>query len=745
MNSETTSIAKRRARELSLLVPVKCYEWFKDEDYPLDYSASKKDEDAKMRRKRGKEKLVTTGFVNAFTFVDDVGTAITANEVFGVPSLGSTIRASENEWLSRDYTREQDQHEILTLKAPVLPALGVGAQSVDRTIVDVSTHHPHHAAVQETEDEAVNRWVGVLADDLQEKIEEDCRSDLQVDPRAAAADQKQAICAAQGFALKILGGMLPLNQFSLKQFRHSSETQNACYQGLVLRRHHILKLGDFREIDAPLHVCITDYPTQPISKILGLKPKFSYPGPDRLIKVYEAVRPFSLNADLRRGAGVTLFERINEKKWSRVDITEEIFGWRNIPRGEVADMVRAVKGSTHISLAYESTNPKTGATMEKRFKEVKRKYLEETFLEGRVQTGQAKDIKAKRRDFKDIVSVVCDPKLLNELDPGKGIDIAAWNAQMQDKETGFKQEDMAENMERFSPATVLDKVLSRGWGVVKGTKLPRFGRPDFCVPATSVPKRIALDLFPEHERAGIYWPQTTRQYLSAMAQRESEATAFKYELNSAVQILALIYPAALTSDNLVPASSAGADGRTAIDGFVTTLTEGLFGMLDDEKKQAAYDSTRAVIERIENDEDFDGLARASEQIVREFVDAHLPAAFRVSEENMRRSMYELMENGQGSADKLVPSADWAALVTSLREIGEKMTKLMKDDSFDQHFHHHFYTYIERAEYNMRDMQGIERAEPDGTIVTNGSIGLPHEEMRARLKRIMTKEVADEAS
>jgi hypothetical protein len=726
MNSELSALAKRRARELSLLVPVKCYKWHRDGAYPTDKPGA--------QGERGRERLLTTGFVNAFTYVDDVETAITANEVFGVPSMGSTIRASENEWLSRDYGTEQTQHEILTMSAQVLPELMAGAQAVGRTLVDVSTHQPHHPAVQETQDESVNRWLGVLANDLATKYREaglSSRPDMDPDLEERI---DEGVCAAQGFALKILGGDNALNQFSLKQFRDSHDTNNACYQGLILRRHQILKLNDFREIDAPLHVSITDYPTQPITEILGLKPKFSYPGKDRLVKVFEAVRPFSLNADLRRGTGVTLFERVGSERWHQVDITEQMFGWRKIEIDQIEAFVDSIGAEEKIELAYARHVPGSGITTEKRPGRVGQKYLR-LWYEKRVQRGHVSSVFIRQRSHPEGVKVLTDAERLNAPRRADGLDVAAWNAQMVPFETGFAQSALAETLEYFSPATILDKALSRKWGLARGTALPKFAKPDYCLPVCSAPPHYAETLFPAQQSHAGFWPQSGDHYGAQLKKREREAMAFKVELKSAIHMFALLYPGVLmrTEEHSPPE-------EWTFEKAIVSLAETLNSYLDDDQLSQTEKTAKEALRDIKGDEDIEGIMKATEDVVVQFVDVHLPEPFKLTEQAYRKTVFERMMEG---AMPLISSQDWLDVHEALKLVRQKVEiSLGGEDDLEQSEEmqgvaEYLDPFIARAQTNHDDMKMMEQLEPD--MPYPSPVSDPAGDLRRRLKALFSGE------
>lgn len=718
MNSEMSAIAKRRAREMSLLVPVKCYSWFDDGAYSERRDAKGRLADYNARNERGTEHLLTTGFVNAFTFVDDVETAITANEVFGVPSMGSTISASENDWLTHDFGIGRERRDILKMTAQVLPELMAGARAVDRTLIDLTSFHHYHERVQETQDETVSRWVQVLADDLEHKQTE----------YSGEQNGYNGIQLAQGFALKILGGDLPINQFSLKQFRDSRDTTNACYQGLILRRHRIQKLDDFREIDGPLHVSITDYPTQPITQILGLVPKFSYPGRDRLVRVFESTRPFSINADLTRGSGVTLFERLGNSGWKRVDVTEQMFGWRALSEDEIAALVDKADEVTPLELSYERRMPGSDTVVERRHKEVKPRFLR-LWYHNRVRTGQVRNVMVRNRRQPDAISVLSDPASLSKFDPASGVSLAAWNSQMKHAETGHRQALVAAEMEHFSPATVVDRILSRHWGRSDIESMPRFTKPDYCVPVNCLPEMYAAKLFPEAERQHGFWPHSQAFFQHEFARRKSEANAFRTELKSTIQLIAYGYPAAL-----VEAETGKQNQDWDFREYVEFVAKTLNRYLDDVQLELfGGDMTKARSLKIDEDVKWEDIERATEEVVLKFFDIHLPAAFKMSSGSRTNPLDELMSEASG----LIDAQDWRAVATALRAVGEKVGETLRNLEDGREFiTRHLQPFVRRAEENAREMDQIETALQDKASSVHSELQDPHLRLRERLSALL---------
>ena len=745
MNSQQSALAKRRARELSLLVPVKCYEWFRMQDYDESECLGDRAFYTPIRTERGRKHMLTTGFVNAFTYVDDVETAITANEVFGVPSMGSTIRVSENDWLSRVHGTDDVNEDILKMRAQVLPELMAGAKAIDRTLVELCAHRDHpDAEILETKDETLNRWVELLDHDLHEKRREAgeiVASAEEVADTQGQQDQKEAMCASQGLALKLLSGDLPFNQFSLKQFRDSKMTENACYQGLVVRRHTIQKLTDFRELRGPLHVSITDFPTQPITELLGLIPKYSYPGKDRIVRVFEPLRPFSLNGDLLRGEGVTLFERVGSSEWEPVDTTEQIFGWRKVSPHQARELAEDADAVAPLDLSYVYRNPVTNTCDKVRNANpgANASFLK-LWNELGLKRDCVEDILIRRRDDDNALWVMADENRLDSFQPSKGYDLPAWIEHHQGLgEKLYRQSELAALMERISPATVLDKILSRQWGKARGSTFQEHPKSDFCIPVSTVPRAYASKLFPEAERQRGYWPRSSDFAGDELAGRKREISAFKFELKSALQTLARAYPETLEEENPSILED-NPDTETVFAYIVKSLNQKIKG----ERKKIPRSVIKHLVGQIKDEEDAVGAVRAVEEVMFMFFDAYLPERFKLADNSVPTNLesvsakLEPFYNLPRPDIVLVPAQDWRETSLALGHISTEMQSTIQllargyegcDDPLD--------ALARRAETNCLDMTKFEEALGHPADQFNPANEDAYQPLMRRLRKLMT--------
>lgn len=558
MTSEVNAISTTRAREINFAVPVKCYQWFDDGDFPQGEENPHEDvrrgdglEWQQKRYLRGAQHMVTTGFVVPFSYVDDIGNAITSSEVRGIPTVRADIDSPANDWLQLDHSRSQVHRSLLATSAQVLPALMAGAESEKRTLIELHTHSPPGSEMHEGEHVSLTRWVELLADDLTRKLHETSAYAPSA-PKGAKGRAKDCFPNSaygadptyfgRGFALKLLAGEESFNQFSLKQFRDSKHTDDACYQGLVMNRHVIGNLRDLREIDDTLHISITDYPTQPITEILGLIPKFTYPGSDRTVKVFEALRPFSMRADLYKEAGVTLFERAGKEKWSEVDFPRQVFGRKSYPDDHIVQDIIAnaerFDADCFSEISYEwKPHGKTAYTAI-RYAPVTSRFIK-VALTRHAARGEIRNLVLNERFHFGKVSVLANEKLIDAIGRGRAPDLSGYSAQLRETghEASFKVPELAGGLELFSPSMIADIVLSEQWGLANGSARQDYQKNWFCYRSESIEQRYASKLFPKAESHGDTWPMTPLVHESQIRRRSSEILGFISEFWAVIEFL----------------------------------------------------------------------------------------------------------------------------------------------------------------------------------------------------------------
>lgn len=302
--SKVNDVGLLSSREVTFLVPTRCYDWYDDSDYDLATGEG--------REQRDREKLRCAGVVRAFSYVDDTTVAITGNEVAGVPTLRANIDSPPQTWMENSGPEDTGKDGLLRVSALVLPALNVGAETLDRSLLTVHRKPPCAADDTNGWRHIAGQWAPSLIDDLDAKYDQRGFRDEQF-------SESDSFRRVRSLALELMAGKLPLNTFSLKQFRDSWNTDRACYQGIVRGSTRIDRLYELHEIEKPLHLSIAQFPTQPIAKTLGLIPKYEEVTAAGLVQTFEAVRPFWFRADLTEDVGQTLYERAGQTGWTKVE------------------------------------------------------------------------------------------------------------------------------------------------------------------------------------------------------------------------------------------------------------------------------------------------------------------------------------------------------------------------------------------------------------------------------------------
>ncbi len=455
-SSEVNNVGLFAGRELNFSVPVKQYEWYEDGVYNLDTPEG--------RAQRDQEKLIGVSLVTPFAYVDDVTVAITSSEVDGVPTIRAEVGSPEHTWMDTSGPADWTARNLLSTSALVLPALGVGAGACHETFVQVSTEELLAPTDEAGWRDIARSWGPRLVADLERKYRERGVRDYH-------RSESNSFRRLRAQALEILTGKGAITSLTLKQFRDCGNPEEACYQALVQGRKTINRLHELCEIEEPLHVRITRYPTQPVAEVLGLCPKHTIPGQG--VDVFEAVRPFWLRADLTEECGETLFERSGESAWE-------------VP-----------------SRGGQGGRPK---------RKKKRK-------------------KKKRPGWRDKKrSIVSAPRVLNHIDRVHVPDLGAYLQAMEANPDGDSEgqrriekispRQVGKDIGRVSPATILDSILSRQWGRPSHRR-ERWQKADFGVNVETLgpmmhggelrPGAAMGDgtgwVFPDSERHGQFWPQ----------------------------------------------------------------------------------------------------------------------------------------------------------------------------------------------------------------------------------------------
>ena len=282
MWSESDNIGRWAHREVRFAVPVRWYKTVYDDD-----------------GNRTRE-LVSAGTVSPFVYADRDTAMNTMREVYGVPAFTADIKAPADTWM--DVSGPCAARNLVELSTDVLPGVFTGERMEVRKLLEVYQGECLPFADQEGWSKIVSNWAGPLIQDLQEKAR-------------VTEDHPKQLKRLKAAALAMLTNKLELNDFSLKQFRDAEDIHMACYQALVEVGSCIKHTWDLEEIEAPVHVAIHRYPTQPLVELLGLQVKWLATDQHPIVAHLEAVRPFWMKASVATGWARNIVQRGLEGRW----------------------------------------------------------------------------------------------------------------------------------------------------------------------------------------------------------------------------------------------------------------------------------------------------------------------------------------------------------------------------------------------------------------------------------------------
>lgn len=506
ITSDMNPSAEFKVREVSFSIPVKCYE----QKGPPGNAG----------------RLLSVAMTTPFNYVDDMGAAITESEIFGVPSLRSVIESPPVGWDGEI----KDQGVLLETKAMVVPMLGVGAEGTRRTLLKVRDSPMIQPDDTASWNGIAAEWGERLAADMRQKKSErgarETQADHEVDEELWSAHSEAFECARSG-AMRIFSGLSTIDTLGLKQFRDSFEPTKACYKGIVSRSTRIDRMHSIEEIDKDLTVSILRFPTHPLAKVLGLIPKRSVSTDDGLCDEFEPIRPFTISADLMKERGRTLFERLGDEPWTPVDKAESLLGWRSVDFDEVA---KSHSQTPAPEITYVYNDPISG----KEGVKGPMKLDEERFINMASErvNSRIRDIRLINREVP--LGTLWGLDGLEKMDEGKIRDVNLFvrtRDQVTDKQvtdkgaeassekpttegadkearnnlTRLNAKQLARNLEQVAPATIMDSMLSRDWGVPRHLRSD-IKPADFHIRRAALGPNLANRVFPRVECQGNVWP-----------------------------------------------------------------------------------------------------------------------------------------------------------------------------------------------------------------------------------------------
>lgn len=283
MVSPEANIGSWQSESLAILVPVR---W--------------------VERVDGEEVLRGLGFVPAYTFTNSNQAVISSAEVLGIPMTKGVFVSPPNTWMSNTVALSANQ-ALLQVSSEVLPAVDLGQQARTRRIIEIAKG-PILA------DWDRDSWDRMVASPVWAIYQEHRRKKAL----RADAERRQEMKDARALALTVLAGDVPLNSFTLKQFRDVTWPEDACYQSVVRIQNVITQLYDLREIEDPIHVQIREYPTLPIMRMLGL---VGHLAADQsgggVVHELLPIRPFWFRVAWRQQLGEQLWHRSGSTQWKK--------------------------------------------------------------------------------------------------------------------------------------------------------------------------------------------------------------------------------------------------------------------------------------------------------------------------------------------------------------------------------------------------------------------------------------------
>ncbi|HRI65561.1 MAG TPA: hypothetical protein PK156_15035 [Polyangium sp.] len=244
----------------------------------------------------------SSGLVPAFTFVDNAITTVTISEVQGVPSSLSTIIHPPSSWMTNNIGTQK----LLEISTEVVPATDIGQQAIQRVILEISSGEVIEKTSEPDGLHVATQWASLFSREVnanwgtREAFENDFQNQLalSIEP--------------------IMAG-IPLNIYTLKQFRDTYCPDNAAYQAIVRTPIKVCHLRDLREAEEPMHVKIREYPSQPIVTLLGLVATLAHEQDGGVVYDLRPVRPFWLKMEWFQELGQNLWFRSGSKTWRAGD------------------------------------------------------------------------------------------------------------------------------------------------------------------------------------------------------------------------------------------------------------------------------------------------------------------------------------------------------------------------------------------------------------------------------------------
>lgn len=246
--------------------------------------------------------LRSSGLIPAFTYVDNAMTTVTVSEVQGVPSSLSTIIHPPSSWMTNNIGIQK----LLEVSTEVLPATDIGQKAVQRVIIEVSAGEVVSGTWEPDWLHVATQWTSLFSAEVETNW---------ATYQSATNDFENTLA----LAVEPLMGIIPINIYTLKQFRDAYWPDYAAYQSIVRTPLKIRQIRDLREAEEPMHVKIREYPSQPIVTLLGLVATLAQEQDGGVVYNLRPVRPFWFKMEWFHGLGQNLWFRSGTKKWREGD------------------------------------------------------------------------------------------------------------------------------------------------------------------------------------------------------------------------------------------------------------------------------------------------------------------------------------------------------------------------------------------------------------------------------------------
>lgn len=255
----------------------------------------------------GKKELRMVALLPVFAFADGVTVAVTRSEVTGIPTQKAEIVSPPDSWMDDSGPSHATANKLLTVSAQVLPVMGMGQPTSERTLIEISEQDdvlPYNDDVRWRF--VAEGWGKRLLADLGERTEYKKK-------RAGELDDARALAAG------LLTGQMPFSILTLKQFRDAQRPSDACYQSLSEIDRTIQRVYDLREIESRVIVRIHRYANRPIMESLGLLSKWTDFSGAAPVDCFQAMRPFWMKVAMREELGCRVLWRAGTQEWIEED------------------------------------------------------------------------------------------------------------------------------------------------------------------------------------------------------------------------------------------------------------------------------------------------------------------------------------------------------------------------------------------------------------------------------------------